>query len=59
MTYSEILRKYQGIKDVKVDEFRPAWPFYVDDLIGKIGIRIWLENGDSVIYFPKVEGTEK
>ena len=59
MTYGEILRKYQGITDVKVDDSRPNVAMHVDDLVGKPGIRIWLENGDSVIYFPKAEEAEE
>ena len=63
MTYGEIYQKAKEIiGEENIDDYRPAGDFYIDDIVkiieheGKqyptvpMGIRMWLKNGDSVIY---------
>ena len=55
MTYGEICDKFmQTYKEqVPISDYRPIAPIFTDDLKNKVGIVIWLENGDTVLYFPK------
>lgn len=52
MTYGEIYKKFCEITQCQVEDYRPI-SFQPGDLIGKTGIRVWLKNGDSIMYFPK------
>lgn len=51
MTNKDIMSIFKGrYPELKVDDYRPLWTGYVRD---KEGITIWLENGDTFMYFPK------
>lgn len=68
MTYKEIhdyvAEQLKG-SSISEDDWRPASDMYIEDLVkiieyeGKeyvsipMGIRIWLKNGDSIIYVKK------
>ena len=54
MTYYELLDKFEDAFPLaKVNDYRPVCPELFQ--AGKIGITIWLENGDMVVYYPKIE----
>lgn len=55
MTFQEILNKFtDSFPFVKVDDYRPICHDLFED--GKVGITIWLENGDMIVYYPNQEG---
>lgn len=54
MTYREIYTKcLETIRNNPVIDYRPNSAMYTDDLQDRVGIRLWFENGDSVIYFSR------
>jgi len=72
MTYKEIhdyVVDQFTTNNIVQDDWRPASDMYIEDLVkiieyeGKeyvsipMGIRIWLKNGDSIIYVKKQEDT--
>ena len=61
MTNGEIFKRFQdNYKErPKVDDYRPIEEMYTEDLEDKPGIRLWMDNGDSIMYFPKEESTCK
>ena len=60
MTNGEIYDKFrQAYKaQVNVNDYRPIAPLYTEDLKDKVGIVVWLDNGDTLLYFPKQDNTE-
>lgn len=56
--YDYIRKQMEGFSEEQIDDWRPASGFYIDDIVktdkdGSMvpnGIRLWLTNGDSVIY---------
>ena len=63
MTYGELYKYVKkqivGMSEEQIDDWRPADGFYIDDIVKTRnsyspyvpnGIRIWLKNGDSIIY---------
>ena len=56
--YDYIRKQMEGFSGEQIDDWRPAAGFYIDDIVktdadGSMvpnGIRLWLTNGDSVIY---------
>ena len=56
MTYSEIYKKFcKTIKKVDIEDYRPNVLMHKEDikmLPDGAGIRIWMKNGDSIIYYP-------
>jgi hypothetical protein len=54
MTYYDLLDKFlESFPFAKVDDYRPiCHELFTDD---KVGITIWLENGDVIEYYPKQE----
>ena len=58
MTYDELLDKFSDtFPFAKIDDYRPVCPEMFQ--VGKVGITIWLENGDMVVYYPKEESEDK
>lgn len=54
MTYSEILDKFKNTYPfMKVTNYRPVCHELFE--VGKMGITIWLDNGDMVVYYPNQE----
>lgn len=51
--FKEILDKFKdNFPSAKVDDYRPiCHELFTDD---KVGITIWLDNGDVLEYYPKV-----
>jgi len=47
--FAEFKAKYP---DMKVEDYRPLWDEFVK---GKVGITIWLDNGDILLYFPAAQ----
>ena len=53
MTNKDIMSIFKSrYPELKVDDYRPLWTEYVRD---KKGITIWLDNGDILLYFPKID----
>lgn len=61
MTWEELAdyaAKQLNDEDVVSTDWRPAWEIYINDIVKvkdgvpciPLGIRIWLSNGDSIIY---------
>lgn len=56
--YNYVRKQMDGFSEEQIDDWRPAAGFYIDDIVktdagGSMvpyGIRLWLTNGDSVIY---------
>ena len=56
--YNYVRKQMEGFSEEQIDDWRPAAGFYIDDIVktdagGSMvpyGIRLWLTNGDSVIY---------
>ena len=64
MTYGEIYKKFcETIKNVDIEDYRPDELMYTKDIkaLEGAGIRIWLKNGDSIIYYPSevISGRKK
>ena len=58
MTNGDILQRlYDGYPEIadKVKDYRPLC---VDFVRGRIGITVWLENGDMLLYFPHLTFNE-
>lgn len=54
MTYDELLNKFKDtFPFVEIDDYRPVCHELFEK--GKVGITIWLKNGDMVVYYPKFE----
>lgn len=52
LTNSDILKLFkEKYPDIKVSDYRQLNWLYVDS---KIGITIWTDNGDMILYFPKI-----
>ena len=57
MTYIEILNKFsEEFPNADVDDYRPSYSGFVKD---KVGLTIWLKNGDMILYYPKLTQEEK
>lgn len=71
MTFEELhnyAREQLGDVMRNEDDWRPAGDMYIEDIVHVIdtkyctipnGIRIWLKNGDSIIYVKAVQFPEK
>lgn len=58
MTFDDLLDKFEGtFPFAEIDDYRPVCPeiFQAD----KVGITIWLKNGDMVVYYPNTESEDK
>lgn len=58
MTHDELLKKFHdAFPSAKVEDYRPiCHEMFTDD---RVGITIWLNNGDVIEYYPRGEnGTE-
>ena len=54
MTYDELLFKFENaFPFAEIEDFRPVCPELFQK--GKVGITIWLKNGDMVVYYPNTE----
>jgi hypothetical protein len=54
MTFDEILNKFEDVFPfADVDDYRPICHELFTD--GKLGITIWLKNGDVIEYYPSTE----
>lgn len=57
MTHEEILNRFEDeFPLVNIDDYRPICHELFTD--GKQGITIWLDNGDTIEYYPKGGDTE-
>ena len=57
MTYDELLDKFSDtFPFAKINDYRPVCPELFQ--VGKVGITIWLENGDMIVYYPKAESED-
>ena len=56
MTYGEIYKKFcETIINMDIEDYRPDVLMHTEDikkLPDGAGIRIWMKNGDSIIYYP-------
>ena len=56
MTYGEICKKFrETIINMDIEDYRPDVLMHTEDikkLPDGAGIRIWMKNGDSIIYYP-------
>lgn len=58
MTYSDLLDIFKNTYPfMKVTNYRPVCRELFE--AGKVGITIWLENGDMIVYYPKQEEGEQ
>ena len=58
MTFQNLLDSFQDVFPfAKVSDYRPVCHELFED--GKVGITIWLENGDMIVYYPSQEGEEQ
>jgi hypothetical protein len=57
MTYNDLIDKFDDtFPFAKINDYRPICHELFEQ--GKVGITIWLENGDMVVYYPKIESEE-
>ena len=57
MTYDDLLNKFSdAFPFAKIDDYRPVCHELFEN--GKVGITIWLTNGDMVVYYPKQAESE-
>lgn len=59
MTYGDIYNEFcEKFPDAEVEDYRPAWKFYIPQLVRGIpnAIIIWLKDGSKVIYIEESEG---
>ena len=56
MTYGEIYEKFhKTIKNIDIEDYRPDVALHTEDINALpegAGIRVWMENGDSILYYP-------
>ena len=56
MTYGEIYKKFlETIKNMDTEDYRPDVLMHKEDIKALpegAGIRIWMKNGDSILYYP-------
>ena len=58
MTFDDLLDKFSDtFLFAEIDDYRPICHELFTD--GKVGITIWLKNGDIIEYYPKAESEEK
>lgn len=51
MTFIEVLNKFSDeFPQAEVDDYRPLADLFIRD---KVGIVVWLKNGDMIVYCPK------
>lgn len=56
MTYNDLIDKFEdAFPFAEIDDYRPVCHELFED--GKIGITIWLKNGDMIVYYPKSNET--
>lgn len=46
------------MKNKMVEDWRPASNIFTDELKERSGIIMWMNNGDTIIYYPKEEKDE-
>lgn len=52
MIFDDLLNKFSDtFPFAEIDDYRPVCHELFEN--GKIGITIWLKNGDMVVYYPK------
>ena len=56
MTYGEIYKKFcETVKNLDIEDYRPDVSMHMNDiniLPEGAGIRIWMKNGDGILYYP-------
>ena len=58
MTFDDLLDKFSDtFLFAEIDDQRPICHELFTD--GKVGITIWLKNGDIIEYYPKAESEEE
>ena len=56
ITNGDIFNKFKtDYPDLEVKDYRPM---HLDFVRGRIGIVVWLKNGDILLYFPKISFNE-
>lgn len=59
MTYGEIYEEFcKKFPNAKVEDYRPADPIFIPQLLGGIpnAIIVWLTDGSKVVYIAESEG---
>jgi len=57
MTYNDLLDKFEdAFPFAEIDDYRPVCHELFEN--DKVGITIWLKNGDMVVYYPKQAESE-
>ena len=58
MTFDELLSKFEdAFPFAEIDDYRPVCHELFED--GKVGVTIWLTNGDMIVYYPKMQRGEE
>ncbi len=56
MTYGEIYKKFcETVKNLDIEDYRPDVSMHMNDINNLpegAGIRIWMKNGDGILYYP-------
>ena len=55
VTNGEVFEMFEKCRKSEASDYRPIEEMYIKDVDGKRGIIVWFENGDSMLYFPKLE----
>ena len=53
--YEEMFELFKKCRVLAISDYRPVEEMYIKDIDRKKGIIVWFENGDSMLYFPKLE----
>lgn len=57
MTFDDLLNKFSStFPFAEIDDYRPVCHELFEK--DKVGITIWLKNGDMVVYYPKQKENE-
>ena len=57
MTYDELIARFiEDFPDTKINDFRPICHEMFSD--GKVGVTIWLNNGDMIEFYPSIGGDD-
>jgi len=57
MTYDDLIGKFEdAFPFAEIDDYRPVCHELFEQ--GKVGITIWLKNGDMVVYYPAQSESE-
>ena len=57
--FDDFVSKITNEEKLKVDDYRPAYILYIEDVDWSSGIIVWLKDGSKFIYIPPKEEQQR